>query len=261
MKSKSRTFRLTIGYDGTSYAGWQIQRNKPTIQGHLEAAFAKLIGERVPIIGSGRTDAGVHALAQVASLTTDRWRDPADAIARAINTKLPDDISVYLAEEMPLGFHALRDATGKMYRYQMQVRGVRDAFAHRYTWTLFYRLDIDRMQEAASRIVGKHDFACFQAAGSERPTTVRTVRRLDILQQASATGGERLAIEIEADGFLYNMVRNIVGSLVEVGRGKFPVSWIDELIQSRDRKLAGQTAPAQGLFLARVDYDVQPLAD
>lgn len=250
-----RTFRLTIGYDGTEYAGWQIQPNGPTIQGKLETAFHQLTGKRGVFTGSGRTDSGVHAIAQVASVTTDAWRDRPDSLARALNTKLPQDISIFCCEEMPLGFHALRDTIGKRYRYQMQVGGVRDAFDFRYAWHIVTPLNIHAMRDAATRIVGRHDFACFQATGSDRKTTVRNVRALTIEQEQGRGEASKLTIEVEADGFLYNMVRNIVGTLVEVGRGKHSATWIEDLIASKDRNQAGPTAPAHGLFLLRVDYD------
>lgn len=254
-----RTFRLTIGYDGARYAGWQVQANQRTIQGELQRAVKQLTGTHVQVIGSGRTDAGVHAIAQVASLTTDTWRASAKALGRAINTKIPDDITVYHSEEMPIGFHALRDAVGKRYRYQMQIRGVRDPFDYRYFWQHHVAMDIDAMRQAADLIVGTHDFACFQATGSERKTTVRTIRDLTLTTGQGRAGQGHLIVEVEANGFLYNMVRNIVGSLVEVGRGKQPPHWIAELIAGRDRNKAGQTAPAHSLFLLRVDYDIQPL--
>ncbi|WP_417746022.1 tRNA pseudouridine(38-40) synthase TruA [Rosistilla oblonga] len=255
-----RTFRLTIGYDGFRYAGWQVQADLPTIQGELQRAFAELTGERVSITGSGRTDSGVHAIAQVASLTTDAWRSSDAALGRAINTKIPDDITVYRCEEMPVDFHALRDAVGKRYRYQLQIGGVRDAFDFRYFWHHHVQLDIEAMRQAAAMIVGTHDFACFQATGSERKTTVRTIHDLALTTGQGRAGQGHLIVEVEANGFLYNMVRNIVGSLVEVGRGKHPPTWIEELIAGRDRNQAGPTAPAHALFLLRVDYDVQPLA-
>lgn len=249
-----RSFKLIVSYDGTDYAGWQIQIGQPTVQGRLERAIAKLTGERIRITGSGRTDSGVHALAQAASLTTDSWRAPADALARAMNTKLPADIAVLECEEMRLGFHAIRDATGKRYRYQLQIGGVRDALQHRYRLHIPWRLNTDRMREAAERFVGIHDFASFQAAGGKTKTTVRHVRALTLQERRGRGGGVELDIEIEANGFLYNMVRNIVGTLLEVGRGKFPPQWVDEVFAARDRDRAGNTAPPQGLFLVRVDY-------
>ncbi|MEX0824870.1 MAG: tRNA pseudouridine(38-40) synthase TruA, partial [Pirellulaceae bacterium] len=245
---------MTVAYDGTDYAGWQIQIGQPTIQGRLERAIAKLTGQRIRITGSGRTDSGVHAVAQVASLTTDAWRAPAGALARAMNTKLPPDIAVLDCQEMRLGFHAIRDATGKRYRYQLQVGGVRDALQQRYRLHIPWQLETDLMRQAAERFVGEHDFASFQAAGGKTKTTVRHVRELRLREQQGRGGSRELDIEIEANGFLYNMVRNIVGTLLEVGRGKFPPPWVDEVFAARDRDRAGNTAPPQGLFLVNVDY-------
>jgi tRNA pseudouridine38-40 synthase len=251
----SRTFKLTIAYDGTEFAGWQVQPGKPTIQGSLERAIQRAIGEQVPVIGSGRTDAGVHALAQVASCTLARWRDDDERLAHAINTRLPNTIVVTESVAAADDFHPIRDAIGKEYRYQLQVGGIRDAFEHRYRWHLHGRLDLDQMRSAAERFVGVHDFASFQASGSDRKTTTRHIRRCALVEQeTSDPNRSHLAIEIEADGFLYNMVRNIVGTLIEVGRRKQPPQWIDEVFEQRNRNAAGQTAPAHGLFLARVDY-------
>jgi tRNA pseudouridine38-40 synthase len=246
---------LTIAYDGTDFAGWQVQPGQKTIQSMLERALQRVTKEQIRVIGSGRTDSGVHALAQVAGCTLPLWRDSCDRLAHALNANLPDTIVVTEAVDAADGFHAIRDAIGKRYRYQLQLGGRRDAFQHRYRWHLHGAFDIDRMRAAANRFVGKHDFASFQATGSDRKTTIRHVRACEISQQQTSTSeAMNLAIEVEADGFLYNMVRNIVGTLVEVGRGKQPPEWIDEVMAARDRHAAGQTAPAKGLFLLRVDY-------
>lgn len=251
----SRTFKLTIAYDGTDFAGWQVQPGKQTIQGMLERAVHRVTGgERVQVIGSGRTDAGVHALAQVASCSLP-WRDTAERLAHALNANLPETIVVNDAVDAPDEFHAIRDAIGKRYRYQLRVGGLRNVFDYRYRWHLHGAIDIDSMRAAAQRFVGRHDFASFQATGSDRKTTTRDVRACEIIEQRDETADhQHVAIEVDADGFLYNMVRNMVGTLVEVGRGKHPPQWIDELIAARNRDLAGQTAPAHGLFLVRVDY-------
>lgn len=216
--------------------------------------MARLVKARVPITGSGRTDAGVHALGQVASLSTDAWHAAPEKLAPALNSKLPADIRVLESRRMPGDFHAIRDACGKRYRYQMQVGGIRDPFDHRYRWFHAAPLDIRPMQEAAKYLVGKHDFASFQAAGSKRKTTVRTVRDLVVMEDRGRGGSNGIAVEIEADGFLYNMVRNIVGSLVEVGRGAEPPEWIAAVRDACDRNVSGPTAPPQGLFLMKVDY-------
>jgi tRNA pseudouridine38-40 synthase len=251
----SRAFKLTIAYDGTDYAGWQVQPGKKTIQGMIESALGRMTDQRIQVTGSGRTDAGVHALAQVASCKLP-WRDTADRLARALNANLPDTIVVAEAVEVPDQFHPIRDATAKRYRYQLQAGGMRDVFEYRYRWHLPGTLDVDRMRLAAKRFVGRYDFESFQAAGSDRKTTTRDVRVCEIVQQnTSAPDRMHLAVEVEADGFLYNMVRNIVGTLIEVGRGKHPPEWISEVLTARNRAAAGPTAPAHGLFLVRVDYD------
>lgn len=250
----ARSFKLTVAYDGTGFSGWQVQPNQPTIQGYLQDALQRLTGDPIQVIGSGRTDAGVHAHGQVASCSLV-WRDSPQHLLRALNTQLPETIAVCAAEEACEGFHAIRHAIGKRYRYQIKVGGVRDAFDFRYHWHLHGKLDVEQMRLAAQRLVGERDFKSFQAAGADRKTTVRNVRACDLNVHAAVGGTAcHLSIEVEADGFLYNMVRNIVGTLVEVGRGKQTLEWIDHVLAARDRDVAGPTAPACGLFLLRVDY-------
>ncbi len=252
----SRSFKLTIAYDGTGFSGWQIQPQRKTIQETLQQALFKISQEPVKVVGSGRTDAGVHALAQVASCTLQRWRASATDLGRAINTQLPDTIVVREAVDAPDGFHAIRDAIGKRYRYQLQVGGARDVFEYRYRWLVNGSLDVEAMKQAASCFLGRHDFASFQAAGADaKKTTTREIRMCQLIEQRITESGEiYLSIEVEADGFLYNMVRNIVGTLVEVGRGKQTPEWIGDVIDACDRRAAGPTAPPHGLFLVRVDY-------
>ncbi len=252
---------MTVAYDGTCYAGWQVQLRRQTVQGALEKAIAQVANERVRVTGSGRTDSGVHAIAQVVSFSLSRWRARAEDLARALNSKLPPDIAVCEITDAAADFHAIRDAVGKRYRYQLQIGGGRDAFEYRYRWHLPGPIDVDAIRMAAERLRGLHDFASFQAAGSDRKTTVRDVRALEIIDQDAASGAgqgsagvKRLAIEVEADGFLYNMVRNIVGTLVEVGRGKRDPAWAADVLAARDRTVAGPTAPPHGLFLLRVNY-------
>jgi tRNA pseudouridine38-40 synthase len=249
---------MTVAYDGTNYSGWQVQPNGITIQSMLERSVAMVCRERIRITGSGRTDAGVHALAQVASFSLQSWRASATDLCRALNSKLPADISIREIIDAPEDFHAIRDAQGKRYRYQLQIGGVRDAFEYRYRWHIQGPIQIEAMKEAARHLVGEHDFASFQAVGADRKTTVRHVRDLAIIDQSERAGdpaqGLRLAMEIEANGFLYNMVRNIVGTLLEVARGKHSPDWIPNVLNACDRKQAGPTAPPQGLFLMRVDY-------
>ena len=245
-----RTLKLTIAYDGTRYCGWQVQPNGPTIQQALEVAFAKITGQRVPVTGSGRTDSGVHALGQVAScqvdsaLTDHQW-------LRALNGNLPKDIRVLQVRTVG-DFHAIRDAIKKRYRYLIDDGPIQDVFRRDFAWHIHQRLDAEQMAEAARGLIGTHDFRSYQAAGSDRKTTVRTVT--DLRLERPADQPDEIRVEIEANGFLYNMVRNIVGTLVEVGLGTRPAAWPTAVLQARDRCQAGRTAPAHGLYLVRVTY-------
>jgi tRNA pseudouridine38-40 synthase len=250
----SRTFALTIAYDGTDYAGWQVQPNQKTIQGTLQKAIHKATGQHVTVTGSGRTDAGVHALGQVASCRFPVWTASTEALLMAINSRLPETIVVKQVQRAPDDFHAIRDCIGKRYRYQIQVRGQRDPFGHRYRWRLRRRVDVSRMQAAAAKIVGHRDFSSFESAGARRKSSVRDVRGCVVLPDPAFAENGYLAIEVEANGFLYNMVRNITGTLVEVGLGKQPPEWVDEVLGRKNRIYAGQTAPPQGLFLKEVFY-------
>ena len=251
----SRTFKLTLAYDGTDYAGWQVQPGQKTIQGNLQRALRQILGHDVHVIGSGRTDSGVHAIAQVASLSIPSWRHDAESLGRALNAHLPESIVVTEAVDAPEGFHAIRDAVSKRYRYQLQVGGIRDAFDFRYRWYLKGPLNMNAMKSAAKLFMGTHDFASFQATGSDRKTTIREIRGCEVIHQSSDRPGRlHVAIEVEANGFLYNMVRNIAGTIVEVGLGKCSPESIQSMLAARNRDVAGQTAPAHALFLVRVDY-------
>jgi tRNA pseudouridine38-40 synthase len=246
------TFKLTLAYDGTDFAGWQRQPERRTVQGELEAAIERITQERSKCVASGRTDAGVHALGQVVSFTSSTQL-PALALTKALNAELPEDMLVFDVVEVPAGFHALRDALRKRYRYVIEDGRNRDLFDRKYMWHVYQRLDVEAMKEAATPLVGTHDFTSYETSGSPRLTTVRTV--LDLLVERRA--GEltdRIVIEVEADGFLYNMVRNIVGTLVAVGKGKEPTTWPAQVLELRDRTKAGMTAPPQGLFLVGVEY-------
>jgi len=250
----TRTFCLTIRYDGTDYSGWQVQPDQPTIQGTLEKAIRKATGQSVTVTGSGRTDAGVHALGQAASCRFPVWTATAEALGKAINSRLPPSIVITEVRDAPTDFHAIRDAVGKRYRYQLQVRRQRDPFQVRYRWRLRRHVDVDKIVAAAERIVGHRDFASFESAGARRKTSVRDVRHCQVIVADDFSHSGHLAIEVEANGFLYNMVRNIVGTLTEVGFGKQPPEWIDQVFERRNRIFAGPTAPPHGLFLKEVYY-------
>jgi tRNA pseudouridine38-40 synthase len=247
-----RTLRLTLAYDGTAYAGWQVQPNQRTLQETLEAALAKITGETIRVTASGRTDAGVHALGQVVSFNT---QSPLSAriFQRALNAELPDDMAVLEAAETLPGFHAIRDAVRKRYRYVIHDSTVPDVFRRKYAWHYREKLDADAMHRAGQSLLGTHDFRSFESAWPQRTSSVRTI--FDILaRRGFCQDDDLVAVEVEADGFLYNMVRAIVGTLVEVGRGTRPESWPAEVLAAQDRRLAGMTAPAHGLFLVRVQY-------
>jgi tRNA pseudouridine38-40 synthase len=248
-----RFLRMTIAYDGNDFAGWQRQPGKRTVQGEFEDALYRILGRPTLATASGRTDAGVHALAQVVGIETEKpIAEP--ALQKALNAELPEDIHVFDVSPAPIGFDPIRDAVRKRYRYLICDGRTPDIFARRYVWHLFHTLDEAAMRESAQALVGKHDFAAYQTKGSSRLTTVRTLFDVTV-ERIAADRIDKLAIEVEADGFLYNMVRNIVGTLVEVGRGKRSITWPAQVLASRDRKEAGMVAPAHGLYLLWVRYD------
>lgn len=249
-----RCFRLTLAYDGTNYFGWQRQPKHPSVQAAVEKAIRAMTGDKhTHAWASSRTDTGVHALGQSAVFTTAGWPAPADRIPLAINTKLPMDVVVRDAVEVPLRFNPLRSSTGKRYRYYVYSARKPDPIGARTQWWVPQQMQLSPMLAAADLFLGTHDFAAFQTSGSPRSTTVRQVRELTI-EAVEHMDGTRFTIEVEASGFLYNMVRNIVGTLVQVGVGRKPPQWVTEVLVSRDRRQAGQTAPACGLFLLEVKY-------
>ncbi len=248
----TRWLKLTVAYDGGAYAGWQIQPRVPTVQGVVEAAWQEIAREEVRVTAAGRTDAGVHALGQVVGLGTDNQLPTAD-LARGLNAVLPDDVAVLRVEEAREGFHATHNAMAKQYRYQIHNGRTPTVFDRHWTWHYPQPLDAEAMHRAGQALVGRHDFSSFETAGSERPSPVRTVTELTVARGTGALA-ERIAIEVTGDGFLYNMVRAIVGTLVKVGRGARDISWPAEVLAACDRRHAGQTVPPHGLFLVRVDY-------
>jgi tRNA pseudouridine38-40 synthase len=249
LQSKRRYFKLTIAYDGTSYAGWQLQPNGRTIQEVVEGALAKIAGGAVRVHGSGRTDAGVHARAQVANCSFSTQLSCA-TLLRALNANLPVEIRVQRVQAVDAKFHARFSARGKEYRYQIDCGAVADPFLRAYAWHHLRPLNITAMRVAARLLKGRHDFAAL-AANPMRPveTTVRTVSRLSVTRR-----GNVLTIAVVADGFLYKMVRSIVGALVKVGEGRMTVEELQKLMKTKKRSALVETAPAHGLFLWRVFY-------
>lgn len=243
-----RTLKLVIAYDGTDYCGWQIQPNGPTIQQELTDAVEAVTGEATAPVGSGRTDSGVHALGQVAHLKTASMLEPT-VLQRALNAQLPDAISIRELTEASPGFDALRDARSKRYRYVFHDGSLPDVFSRRYCWTVHKRLDDKVMQSEARTVLGTHDFRCFETQWPNRASSVRTVTGCTVTRM-----GDFVCVDVEANGFLYNMVRSIAGTLYDVGRGRWPPGRMAQVLACGDRGLAGPTAPAKGLFLVFVEY-------
>lgn len=248
-----RHLKLTVSYDGTDYVGWQVQPNGIAIQQRLEEGWTKVTGETIRITASGRTDAGVHAIGQVCSLKTES-KLPPERLLRAINSNTPFDIAVKEICEAPEDFHAIRDAIEKTYVYHIQYGRIQDPLRLRTCWFIPGTVDSKAMAKAAVTITGRHDFASFESKGAERNSTIRTVSELKITEE-KINDFPSIKIAITANGFLYNMVRNIVGTLVEIGKGRRDANWIEFVRDQKARLNAGQTAPAQGLFLDHVVYD------
>ena len=245
-----RNFRLVLEYDGTAYSGWQRQAEDRTVQAEVERAIECMTRRPATVFGAGRTDAGVHALGQVANFRADTHLDPV-AFLKGLNSLLPADIAVRDCAEVPEAFHARFDARSKVYRYHILNRQARAAVGRQYAWFIHRPLDADAMQAAARVLAGRHDFKAFESAGSPRAHTVRTITAAEWVADEAE---RRLHFTVVADGFLRCMVRNIVGTLVAVGLGKIRPAAVEDILASRDRRCAGATAPPQGLFLVRVDY-------
>ncbi|MCL6447537.1 MAG: tRNA pseudouridine(38-40) synthase TruA [Armatimonadetes bacterium] len=247
-----RNVKLTLAYDGTNYHGFQEQRGTglPTVQGVLEKCLCRLAGREIRVTGAARTDAGVHALGQVVNFDPGAWAIPADRIPLALNGVLPEDVAAVHAEEVPPGFHARFSARAKTYRYTIFNARIPSPFWRRYSHFEPRFLDLEAMAAAARYLRGRHDFASFQAAGADTKTTVRT------LFEAEVTRTEELIFfTFRGDGFLYNMVRIMVGTLVEIGLGKRPPEEIKAILEAGERARAGPTVPARGLCLVNVEYD------
>ena len=242
-------YKLIIQYDGTRYDGWQRQGNtENTIQGRIEEVLSRMVQAPVEVQGAGRTDAGVHALGQVASVYLDTDASE-DEICRYLNLYLPEDIGVVEVRQAADRFHARLNASGKVYRYRIGIGAYKNVFERKYYYPLGKELDVAGMREAAALLVGEHDFKSFCSNKRMKKSTVRRLRRIDIREKA----GE-IEITDEGDGFLYNMVRILTGTLIEVGQGKRCPDSMKEILVGRNRKLAGYTAPARGLILAEVKY-------
>jgi tRNA pseudouridine38-40 synthase len=239
--------KLVIEYDGTNYAGWQQQKNGKTIHQTLNKAIVKVVNEKITLHGAGRTDAGTHAIGQVANFKTQS-SIPLFNLAQAINYYLPKDIVVKSAKKVPEKFHSRYSAKSKVYRYTILNSKTRSAIGRNYCHYYATDLDIEKMQKASKALIGKHDFSTFKSK-SEVISSVRTIKKLEIKRK-----GEYLFFTIEADGFLYKMVRAIVGTLLEVGRGKMTIGKFRETVKSGIRSKAGNTVPANGLCLLRVKY-------
>lgn len=269
------TYKITLAYDGTGFIGWQRQASGVSVQGLVEDAVRPIAGADVPVAGAGRTDAGVHAVGQVASFALERAVDPA-TLTRAMNARLPPEVRVLTAETVPPPFHARFSARRKSYQYRIWNADVLNPFERAYAWHVVGALDVAAMARAASYFEGEHDFAAFQAGDSTAKSTVRRVFHCGVRTadcgplrsphsllrfEHSAPGTPHFAFEesmilvdVRGDGFLRHMVRTLVGSLVEIGRGRRSAEWIQELLATRRRADAGPTVPARGLFLVSVDY-------
>jgi tRNA pseudouridine38-40 synthase len=245
----TRNLKLVIHYDGTNYHGWARQPEHDTIQGRLEAALEKLTGQTAEVIGSSRTDAGVHALGQIAHVKLNKCPIPTQNFQNALNNLLPDDIAIACVCEMPGAFDAISDTIEKRYDYLIHTHPIRPVLV-RNQWHRPGPLEAEKMNAAAILLVGTHDFKSFASAADQRENSVRTITRCQVEQE-----GDLIRITVVANGFLYNMVRNIVGTLVEIGRGRWQPQYIQEILEAEDRTAAGPIAPACGLCLMEIFYE------
>ena len=256
-----RNIRLKIAYNGANYCGWQVQKNRQsnTVQEIIETALRKILKEKISLIGSGRTDSGVHALCQVANFKTNSKLGP-DNILRALNSSLPSDIKILESFEIDAKFNAQHSAKSKIYSYVVLNSKISDPFLNDFVWQISFPLDIKLMSKEARNLAGRHDFKSFCASGSMVKRTIRTIKKIEVETKLKSsllglpTSGRLVIITIEADGFLYNMVRNIVGTLIDIGRGYLNKGDMKRILKAKDRRLAGVNAPARGLYLREVKY-------
>ena len=246
-----RNIKLLISYDGTEFSGWQRQPDRRTVQQVLEEAIGRLTGIEAATNASGRTDAGVHALGQVVHFYTASGHPP-EVFVKALNAMLPPDVRAKGAWEMPQAFHAPLAAKAKLYRYVIDNNPIADPFQLRYSHHVYQRLDAEAMDRAARSLKGRHDFHSFETNWPNRTSSVRTITHI-----AASRMGAFVRVDVEADGFLYNMVRAIAGTLIQVGIGRWPESRVEQALAAEDRREAGPTAPPQGLFLGRVRYSAE----
>jgi len=247
-----RNLGLLLAYDGSDFHGWQKQPGMRTVQEIVEQAIRRVVRHQVVVCGSGRTDAGVHASGQVANFETT-CDIPCESLRKAIGSRLPKDISLFRVYQVPLGFRASADALSKLYRYTIYNHPNRPVERHRqrYVYHFWHQLQIGHMQAAAAQMVGEHDFAAFASKGSDRESTVRTILRCAVHRYYN-----EIYVDVEGTGFLYNQVRNMVGTLVEIGRGHWPPETVEAILACGNRSKAGPTAPARGLCLRWVRYDL-----
>lgn len=244
-----RRIKLTVAYDGTNYHGWQFQPGSSTIEGELNKHLSKLFKEEITVIGASRTDSGVHALCNVAVFDTEA-RIPAEKIAYALNQRLPEDIRIRKSEEVAADFHPRKQATRKTYEYKILNEEFSNPVERLYAHFTYVPLDEKKMQEGAKYLIGEHDFQSFCAAGSTAETTVRTIYDVKVVRN-----GTMISIKVTGNGFLYNMVRIIAGTLIEVGKGRFTPEQVKEILEAEDRTKAGPTAPAKGLTLYAYSFE------
>ncbi len=250
--ARKRNLRILVEYDGTRFFGWQVQKDKPTVQGELQRAAEEVTKRKTLVIGAGRTDAGVHAEGQVANFHTSS-PIPARKWAEALNAHLPEEVSVLEAADVPLAFHAQFAATSKVYRYRILNRPVRSALERERTHLVKAPLDLAKLREAAALLVGTHDFRSFGSEMSKKEKTVRTIFSIEVRES-----GPLVDLVVHGDGFLYNQVRSMVGTLLPVGLGTRPPGWVREVLVAKDRSKAGANVPAKGLTLVEVRYDGKP---